>query len=144
MYRYYLLLTDKSVEEIEQIKKMHPRQAKEDLARIIVSDFHSPEEADQAAAEFRKVFTEKQMPDEVETFSVAAGTYPVLQLLKESGLVTSNSDARRLIRQGAISLRENENEPSKLTDETQKLTFPSGKTYILKVGPKRFKKLEVL
>src|ERR1044071_3251330 len=57
MYRYYLLLTDYSLEEIEQIKKMHPRQAKEDLAKIIVSDFHSPSEAEEAAAEFRKVFT---------------------------------------------------------------------------------------
>ncbi len=71
MYRYYLLLTDLNVEQIEKLKKKHPRQVKEDLAKIIVSDFHGHESAEQAAQEFRKVFTEKKLPEEMDSYSVA-------------------------------------------------------------------------
>jgi len=138
MYRYYLLLTDKSVEQIEELKQIHPRQAKEDLAKQIVTDFHGAEEAEKAAAEFRKVFSEKQIPDEMEVFEIAPGTQPVLEVLRASGLVASNSEARRLIRQGAISL-----EGEKITDETKPLVLQAGRSYILKIGPRKFKKISV-
>lgn len=143
MYRYYLLLTDKSVAEIEEIKKIHPRQAKEDLAKIIVTDFHNSQAADEAAAEFRKVFSQKQIPDEMDTFTFSAGSHAILDLLRDSGLVTSNGESRRLIRQGAVSLRKGEDEPVKVADERQAFEFTEGTTYILKVGPKRFKRIEV-
>ncbi|PWT91142.1 MAG: tyrosine--tRNA ligase [Acidobacteria bacterium] len=143
MYRYYLLLTDKSVAEIEEIKKLHPRQAKEDLAKIIVTDFHNAEAAEEAAAEFRRVFSAKEVPEEMDVFTVTAGTQSILDLLRASGLVTSNGEARRMIRQGAVSLRKGSAEAQKITDESQQIPLADGETCVLKVGPKRFKKLEV-
>jgi len=141
MYRYYLLLTDKSVSEIEEIRKMHPRQAKEELAKIIISDFHNPEAAEAAAAEFRKVFSQKQLPDDVETTIISAGTIPVLELLHETKLVASKSDARRLIRQGAVSLKKEEEEAKKIASETEDIVLETGRSYILKVGTRRFMKI---
>jgi len=138
MVRYYLLLTDLSLQQIEELKKIHPRQAKEDLAKRIVTDFHGADAAGEAATEFRKIFSEKQLPDEMEIFSVASGTHPVLEVLRASGLVASNAEARRLIRQGAVSL-----EGEKVTHETQPLVLHPGYSYILKVGPRRFKKIAV-
>lgn len=141
MYRYYLLLTDKSVAEIEEIRKIHPREAKEQLAKTIVKDFHGQQAADEAAAEFRKVFSQKQLPDDIESIAPRAGTLPVLDLLRESKLVSSNSDARRLIRQGAVSIKKDENEPSKVGSETEDIVLQAGHSYILKVGTRRFKKI---
>jgi tyrosyl-tRNA synthetase len=141
MYRYYLLLTDKTVAEIDEIRKMHPRQAKEELAKIIVSDFHGAEAAEAAADEFRKVFSKKQVPDDIETLALPAGKVQILDLLRESKLTASNSDARRLVRQGAISLRKDEEEARKITSETDDVVLQAGHSYILKVGTRRFMKI---
>ncbi len=138
MYRYYLLLTNKSVQQIEELKQIHPRQAKEDLARQIVTEFHSADAAEEAAIEFRRVFSEKQVPDEMDVFEISSGDRPVLEVLRASGLVASNSETRRLIRQGAVTL-----DGDKVTDETKPLVLQAGRSYILKVGPRRFKKISV-
>ena len=143
MYRYYLLLTDFSVLEIEEIKKMHPRDAKEKLAGMIVTEFHSKEAADEAAAEFRKIFSHKQTPDEMPAFAVNSGRHTVLEVLRKSALVSSNAEARRLIRQGAISLKKNSEGPYKITNEMEELVLQQGHEYILKVGSRRFKRIEV-
>jgi tyrosyl-tRNA synthetase len=144
MYRYYLLLTDLSVAEIEKIKTLHPREAKENLAKMIIGELHSPEEADQASEEFRKVFSQKQLPDEIEIFSIKAGTYEVLRLLRDSELVASNSDARRLIRQNAVTFMKEGGEAQKIKDEKGALVLQPNTDYILKVGPRRFKKIRSL
>ncbi len=141
MYRYYLLLTDLTVEQIEDVRKQHPRRAKEDLAKRIIADFHSPEAAEAAAAEFRRVFSEKQAPDDMEALTLEAGDYAVLDLLRNSGLVASNADARRLIRQGAVTLMKSAEDIEKLKDEKGTLAFISGGEFILKVGARRFKKI---
>lgn len=143
MYRYYLLLTDLTVDQIEEVKKMHPRNAKEELAKTIVSDFHGREEAERAASEFRKIFSQKQLPDEMEAFSVPPGKYSVLDLLRRSGLVPSNSEAKRLLRQGAVTLKKGEADSIKIQEETEEVLLDAGGIYILKVGPRRFKKINV-
>ncbi|HSE39490.1 MAG TPA: tyrosine--tRNA ligase, partial [Acidobacteriota bacterium] len=114
MYRYYLLLTDLSVEQIEKLRNEHPRQVKEDLAKIIVGDFHGNEAAEQAAEEFRKVFSEKKLPDEMESYTTASGSYSPVDLIRNSGLVKSNSEARRLMRQGAVTLLEDNGNSRKI------------------------------
>ncbi|HSP05799.1 MAG TPA: tyrosine--tRNA ligase [Acidobacteriota bacterium] len=144
MWRYYLLLTDLSVAEIEERKRTaHPRQAKEDLAKIIVKDFHNADAAGDAAEEFRRVFAQKELPEEMESFEVAAGSHPVLEVIRWSGLVPSNSEARRLIRQGAVSMKTGDMDAGKWNDEKQVVELKAGEFYILKVGPRRFKKIEV-
>ena len=143
MYRYYLLLTDLSVSQIEDVKKTHPRQAKEQLAKQIVSEFHSPESAEQAAAEFQKVFSQKQLPEEIETVLFSSGKHTAVEVLRKSNMASSNAEARRLIRQGAVSLRRDSEEPHKITNEIEEVVLEANREYILKVGPRRFKKIEV-
>ena len=143
MYRYYLLLTDLSVAQIEEVKKQHPRQAKEELAKIIVRDFHSQKAADEAAEEFRRVFSEKQLPEDLESHIVQSGNYSAIALIRDSGLVPSNSEARRLIRQGAVSLLHESGNSRKVGDEKEVLALNSGESFVLKVGPRRFKRIQV-
>jgi tyrosyl-tRNA synthetase len=141
MYRYYLLLTDLSVAEIDGIKKEHPRKAKEELARRIVTDFHGQQASEEAAEEFRKVFSQKQLPEEMETISLTSGSQNVLDLLQSAKIAPSKSELRRLIRQGAVSFGKDGEEPQKIQDETSKLLLEQSCDYILKVGARRFKKI---
>jgi tyrosyl-tRNA synthetase len=138
-----LLLTDLSVPQIEEVKKQHPRQAKEELAKIIVRDFHNQQTADEAAEEFRRVFSEKQLPDEVESHIVQSGNYSAIALIRDTGLVPSNSEARRLIRQGAVSVVQDSGDSRKVGDEKEMLSLNSGESFVLKVGPRRFKRIQV-
>ena len=141
MYRYYLLLTDLSVSQIEELKKEHPRKAKEDLARHIITDFHNAEAADEAAQEFAKVFKEKQLPDDMEEVTIASGSHEALALLRDAEMVPSNSEARRLIRQGAVSLLDPAGKPQKISQETAQILLEPNCDYILKVGARKFKNL---
>ena len=144
MWRYYLLLTDLTVEQIEEKKgTAHPRQAKEDLAKIIVNDFHDRQAAEEASAEFRRVFAQKELPEELESFALPAGSHPVLEVIRLSGLVPSNSEARRLIRQGAVSLKADAEDAGKIGDEKQMVEVKPGESYVLKVGSRRFKRIVV-
>jgi tyrosyl-tRNA synthetase len=141
MYRYYLLLTDLCVDEIAEIKKLHPRQAKEDLAKRIVTDFHGQEAAEEAAAEFRKVFSKKEIPDEMEQFVIIPGRISLLNALLQSEIVKSKAEARRLIRQGAVSVGKDSSGLEKISDETRVLEVQPGEELVFKVGSHRFKKM---
>lgn len=144
MYRYYLLLTDLSLQEIEEKKKLHPRQAKEELAKRIVSDFHGEDEAEKAAVEFRKVFSRKELPEEMEETTLQAEKVSWVDLLRKCALASSNAEARRFIRQGALSWKRNSGNFEKVQDEVSEITLEPGSEYILKVGPRRFKKIIII
>ena len=110
MWRYYELLTELQVPEIEKLKQeAHPMQAKKDLARRIVTDFHSAEGANQAAEDWAKQFQKDEVPQDVEEVSVsraevstAEGEIRLDRLLARSGLVPSVSEANRKIKEGAV------------------------------------------
>ncbi len=110
MWRYYELLTDLSVQGIEDLKAAcesgaeNPRNIKVKLAKYIIRDFHSAEAADAAEEEFNRVFVQKEIPDEIEEKAMASGTYKLADLLVESGLVASKGEARRLIEQGGVKV----------------------------------------
>ena len=70
MWRFYLLLTDLKTDEIEKLKSQHPMQVKKDLARLIVTDFHSAEAAQQAAENWEKQFQRDEIPEDLESVSV--------------------------------------------------------------------------
>jgi tyrosyl-tRNA synthetase len=70
MWRFYLLLTDVKTDEIEKLKAQHPMQVKKDLARLIVTDFHSAEAAKQAAENWEKQFQRDEIPQNLETVSL--------------------------------------------------------------------------
>ena len=110
MWRFYLLLTDLKTDEIEKLKSHHPMQVKKDLARLIVTDFHSVDAAKQAAENWEKIFQKGATDADVESVtiriaSVADGSAVRLdKLLVAAGLAPSRSEAQRKIKEKAVSV----------------------------------------
>ncbi|MGA3097787.1 MAG: tyrosine--tRNA ligase, partial [Bryobacteraceae bacterium] len=110
MWRYYLLLTSKSEAEIAALRAANrPMEAKIALGKLIVADFHSAAEAEDAAAEFDRVVRRKELPTEIETSPMPEGVHAanglrVDKLLARIGLAESVSDAVRKIKAGAVEI----------------------------------------
>ncbi len=110
MWRYYELLTDTSIDEINVLKfkceseAENPRDLKVALAKTIISDFHSQQAADEAEGEFTRRFVKKEIPDEIEERKIPPGTRRLTMLLTETGLAASKGEAKRLIEQGGVKV----------------------------------------
>lgn len=137
MWRYYLLLTDLSATDIEQLKARvaagtaHPRQVKVDLARRIVADFHSSEAADQAASAFDARFTRGELAVAdlpAVTVDLAEDSISIAKLVVGAGLAASASDATRKIQQGGVRV-----DREKVTDIKVRVNASRGDV-ILEVG----------
>ena len=125
MHKYYELLTE---EDLTQAKNTHPKEAKERLAYLLVSQYHGQSEALKAKAEFSKVFKGKEAPSDISEYRINK-QIKILELLHLSNLVKSRNEARRLIQQGAVSFNE-----QKIADENF-LVSGSG---VIKAGNRRF------
>ncbi|MEW6660285.1 MAG: tyrosine--tRNA ligase [Thermodesulfobacteriota bacterium] len=156
MLRYYELLTDISPNELAVLKSdlargnKHPRQVKEDLAKEIVTRYHSREAAEHEAREFIRVLREKEVPEDLEEIIINRDTIPTIRfrslepekgidvdlpyLMVTTGTAATTSEARRLINQGGVQI-----DGEKATDLAIKLS--PGEPRILKVGKRRFKKV---
>ncbi len=140
MFRYYELLTDMSLEEIEALRKkmtgggLHPMRVKMDLARKIITDFHSADDAKRAEEAFQQVFSKKEMPDEMPEHKLAVSDDPIrlTQLMLDAGTVKSKGEANRLIKQNAVEL----DDAKVKTDRDVDLSQPQ--TFVLRVGKRRF------
>jgi tyrosyl-tRNA synthetase len=106
MWKYYELLTDSSPTEIEQMKSSgeNPRNLKVNLAKLIIKDFHTADDARRAEEDFVARFVKKEIPDEIEEKTIASGSYKLVDLLVQTNLATSKGEARRLIEQGGVKL----------------------------------------
>ncbi len=141
MWRYYELCTDIAPETLREMRqlvtagRLHPKKAKEGLAMRIIADFHGEDAARQAREEFERVFARKGVPDRVSEFTVPLeeGKVFVPRLLVRTALASSNSEALRLLRQGAVRV-----DGRKLDAETTELEAQPGQTILLKVGKRRF------
>ena len=118
MWRYYELLTDLSMAEIEKMKReSHPMQAKKDLARRIVADFHSLDAAMKAGEDWAKQFQKREVPEDVTEVFIALAeigghivetdrgpeaTVRADRLLLRCGLAASTTDAARKLKQGSV------------------------------------------
>jgi len=118
MWRYYELLTDVQVADIEKMKReAHPMQAKKDLARRIVADFHSADASSKAGDDWAKQFQKDEVPQSVEEIFLAlaeiggyvadtdggpAATLRADRLLVKCGLAASTTDAARKLKQGSV------------------------------------------
>src|SRR5262249_44188483 len=110
MWRYYELLTDVTVPEIEQMKRgSHPMESKKALAARIVKDFHDATAAAKAAEDWAKQFQKDEVPEALETVSVAAaevagndGSVRLDKLIPKAGLAASTSEASRKIKEKAV------------------------------------------
>ncbi len=135
-YRYYELLTDRTPAEIAALRAgvddgtLHPKRVKQDLAVQIVSDFHSPREAERARDRFEAVFARGTVPDEMPSFT-AASPIRMLDLLTSSGLARSRGEGRRLLSQGAVSL-----DGERVLQDVAVAAPADGA--VLKVGKRRF------
>lgn len=146
MIRYYELLTDMTIDDVELLKKelasgkKHPRDVKVALAKTLIARFHSKEAADNAEREFNEIFVNKGLPDEVPVFNInEANEIWICQLMKDAGLTESTSEARRLILGKAVEVN-----GEKWLDEKKKIGLPSGAEFIIKAGKKKFVKVVVL
>ncbi|HWQ31491.1 MAG TPA: tyrosine--tRNA ligase [Blastocatellia bacterium] len=144
MWRYYELLTDLTLPEIAQLKSdvevgnRHPRDVKSELAKRIVTDFHSQTAADAAEAEFTRRFREHQAPTEIETrtVSTAAAKVKLTDLLVQQQLAPSKAEARRLIMQGGVRLN-----GERISDPACEIDTSVVKEAQLQVGKLKFLKL---
>ena len=135
MFRYYELLSDMSLQDIEKMKKdietgdFHPMTAKKNLAKEIVARYHGTKAGAEAEEEFVRVFSNKNIPTDIEEYKIQ-GTF--LDIILALNFASSKSEARRLAEQGGIHF---ENE--KIYD----LTTAPDHEGILKVGKRKFAKL---
>lgn len=142
MYRYYQLLTDLSDEDLGRLKKRvecgeaHPMKVKSDLAFQIVRDLQSDEEARAAQQHFNRVFRRQELPENMPHFEVSWENMALTDLLLKVSLVSSKSEARRLIRQGAVSIDGN-----KMQDPTYRLKSGRRKELVLRVGRHKFARI---
>ncbi|MGB2603185.1 MAG: tyrosine--tRNA ligase [Candidatus Sulfotelmatobacter sp.] len=165
MWRYYELLTDVQVADIEKMKTdEHPMQAKKELARRIVADFHSVEAATKAAEDWARQFQKDEVPEEVERVDVrlkeilsegpfTGGGVRVIgqqrweairvdKLIRLSGLAASNTEAGAKIKQGAVSLVDVSG--GKIDSPMGLLAMvPLGEDLVLRVG-RKMKRVRVL
>jgi tyrosyl-tRNA synthetase len=135
MWRYYELLTDRSLTEIDSMKTtMHPMEAKVALGKIIVTDFHSAAEAEAAAAVFNAVVRRKEIPSDVPTMPMPDGVrveagIRVDKLLARVGLAESVSDAVRKIKAGAVQINGVKVKELLLTNPPAELLIQVGKNW---------------
>jgi len=141
MLRYYELLSHISLDELNTLKNglkngsFHPKKAKENLATEIVERYWGREQAAKAKEEFEQIFKQKGLPDEIPFKNIASSESWLPQVMKDTGLAKSTSEALRLIRQGAVKVNENT-----LSDPDARLGQGE---HILKVGKRRFCKVIV-
>jgi tyrosyl-tRNA synthetase len=143
MWKYWTLLTDLRQSEIAQMQaevdggKLHPMQAKKNLARTITADFHSAAEADSAAENWAKQFQQRAVADDLEEVAVSyaavagaeANTVRMAKLLAQAGLAASASEATRKLGEGAVRIGTEVHRDAMLTLRSlpAKLTLRLGK-----------------
>lgn len=138
MWRYYELLSAKSLKEIAQIQSdvengnLHPKKVKEALAVEIVDRYHGKGSGEEAKLEFEKVFAKKDIPTDMPEFEFENGIW-ICQALVDAGLVNSTSQARRDVKSNAVSVNQ-----EKISDD--KLNLEIGE-YVLQKGKKSFAKI---
>jgi len=142
MWRYLDLLSFKTGSDIAQLKKaveqgMNPRDVKINLAKEIIERFHDKTAAETAHQAFIERFQKKEIPDDLalQTLEVDEAI-PLVQLLKQTDLTKSTSEAMRLINQGAVTVN-----GDRISDVS--LILKSGEVYLIQVGKRRLAKLEL-
>jgi tyrosyl-tRNA synthetase len=144
MWTYIELLTDKSVPALQDNVRrgtMHPFEVKIDLATSIVGDFHGSLPALEAAQEFRRVFRDRQAPEEAPIFRVPAGPpRKIWDLLLAAGMVSSKSEGERLFEQGGLFELVGDQRPQRAQ---RSIALIKGQSHLIKVGKKKFLRIVV-
>jgi tyrosyl-tRNA synthetase len=147
MPQYYRLLLDYSDEQVAELKAemaagaLHPREVKARLAEAVTAQYCGEPAAREARAEFDRVFSARELPSEMPEVQVSAaelaeGGVRIVALVTRAGLAPSNSEARRLVRQGAVRLGK-----AAIEDENAQVAPRDGE--VLQVGKRRFARVRV-
>ena len=143
MWRYFEVLSFRSLDDIEGLRArvqdgMNPRDAKFELAMEIVARFHDDAAAEGAKQEFISRFREGAMPEDMPELTLESdgGTLGIAHLLKGAGLVSSTSEAFRMIKQGAVRI-----DGERVDDRS--LTIDAGSTNVYQVGRRRFARVSL-
>ena len=138
---YFEFFTDLQMDEIIKIKKelkskkVNPMDYKKRLALEITKQFHGKQKANQAQKEFEKVFQKRKLPTKIPTVKLKSGKWNIVDLLMETKLCSSRSEAKRLLKQGAV-----EADKKQLTINNQQLTIKTNT--IIKAGKRKFVRLK--
>jgi tyrosyl-tRNA synthetase len=138
MWKYYRLLTDRTAQDVDGLEssvaagRLHPKQAKADLAREIVGEFHDSDAAQHAAEEFERVHARGELPSDLASIAVDFGDEPTRALSRvivDAGLAGSGSEAARKIQQGGVRVNgERVGDPKhRLTVDALPLTLQVGR-----------------
>ncbi len=139
MWRYYELLSRRSLGEIQALRREHPKAAKSELAKEIVARYHGQAAARAAEEQFELIHKRREVPEDVEEREISreagAESVPLAKTLAQLGLASSGSEARRLIAQGGVSV-----EGERVSDPNAKLRAG---VHLLKVGKRKFTRVTV-
>jgi len=138
MANYFTLLTDAPDEQVRALcdpSQTHPREAKAVLGRRIVERFHGASAAQAASEEFDRVFAQKDAPTDMPEVAVPGGNMNIVELVVHAGFAKSNSEARRLVQQNAVSI-----DDAKIGDIDAAPAVTDGA--VLRVGKRRFARLK--
>ena len=137
MWRYYLLLSTRSEEEIQELKTGHPMEAKKALASEIVSWLYDAKAAEETALDFETRFSKRFFPETAVEKTYAARSRKIIDLVVEvSDSVSTRGEAKRLISQGGLVI-----DGEKYTDPNSLL--PEGDAFEVKVGKKEFLRIHI-
>jgi len=143
MWRYFELLSFRSLDDIAALRQKvadgaNPRDVKFELGQELVARFHGEEAAAAAQDGFIKRFRGGEMPEDMPEFELSGedGALGLANILRQSGLVSSNSEAFRMIKQGAVKL-----DGEKISDKS--LEIKAGNTHIFQVGKRKFARVTV-
>jgi len=136
---YYKYAAWADEEELEKVQKelesgTNPMILKKQLAHRIVAFYHGNKAADEAQRAFEKVFSQRELPDEMPEYKVNNSVMRITKLLTESGLCESGSEAKRLIQAGGVSI-----DGEKITSTDAEIEIKEG--MVLRVGKRKFLRL---
>ncbi|HEY5536263.1 MAG TPA: tyrosine--tRNA ligase [Ignavibacteria bacterium] len=137
IYKYFVLTTRLNPSELDGIKsglenpENNPRNFKRRLGFELVKLYYDNEAAEKAVEEFDKIFIKKEIPDDLSEYELIEKNIKLIKLLTQSGLTETNGEARRLIKQGGVSINGN-----KITDENLEIEFEE--EFIIKAGKRKF------
>ncbi len=145
MWPYYDLVTDKTPHEIAELANkvksgdLHPMEVKMSLATEIIAGFHGADAAEKAAAEFQRIFRDREAPEEAPVRKMTRGESKRLtQLLVELEMAASRSEADRLVKQGGVEL-----DGVRVTDVKTEVDVSIPRTFLLRAGKKKFLRIVV-
>ncbi len=142
MHRYYELLT---TEDLDRVNTLHPMHAKQWLAELIVTRYHGIEAGRQARSQFQQKFQAQEFPDIPDKHLVlrsidlqamdasGGGSIKLAKLIVSTGLISSNSEARRLIIQGGIEV-----DGVKISDPEKSIAFNPNQLRRVRIGKRKF------